>query len=276
MKIAIRSYWESVKILWKSGLLIFVPVFNMFLGVFALRANRTYPGLIGITANFFIFVVGVFVELIIIATIFKSRRAPLLNNSIWEVATRYFWRVVGIKLGSIFVLLVVISPLCFFLFLLLTAEINSIFSILLVFTVSVYVVFYFGTNFLGIRILIDHDKKIGESMWAGFQELNRNRSHYFGFISISFILFFLPSHIASILSLGQNSFSTFSTPLIPYERFYDNYLQIIRTVSDRSVFTILFVIFRYLLDPINVAGITLIYLNRPSSQSLIVNRQSEI
>jgi len=276
MKTAIKTYLDSLKILWKYKLLIIVPIFNVFLAIFVLRIYRNYPGLPGFLANIFFLAVEVIIELLIIATIFKDRNVSLVSPSTWDIAIKYFWRVVGIKVGSLFAVLTIISPLCFFLFLLLVAELNIIFSLLLVFAFFIYMVFYFGVNLLGIRILVSQDKKIGESMWAGFQELRKNTSYYFGFMTISFFLFFLPLIVSNLMSLVQTGFTMFSVPFVPYDVFYDNYLQVIKTLYDKNVFATFFVFFGYFMNPIFISAITLIFVNSPSLHTTIVNLQSEI
>lgn len=273
MKIGIRIYLEAVKVLWKNKLLIVIPLFNLFLAVFVLRINRNYPGLLGILAELFELAVGVFVVLIIIASIFKDKNVQLSSTSSWDVATRYFWRFIGINFASVVIILLVLSPFCFFLFLLATAELNYIFSVFYIFVYFLFMILFFGANSLGTRILIGQDKRIVESMWAGFQELNKNRSYYIWFIVITFFLLSLPSFVINISGLKQLGLTIYSVPFVPFDKFWDNYLLVMGSVSRINW---IFGVYRSFMSPINIAAITLVYLKRSSLQSSIVNPQLEI
>ena len=275
MKMVVRIYRESVKILWTSRLLIFIPLFNLFLAVFVHRANRNYPGLPGLLADLFEFSAHVVLELMVIATVFKNRNVPLFSVSTWDVAIKYFWRFIGINIASVFAALLVLSPFCFFLFLLATAELNYIFSVLFVFVYFLFVILFFGVYSLGSRILVSQNRNITESMWAGFQELNTNRSYYIWLIALAFLLLSLPSFGINILSLKQTGLTIYSVPFVPYEKFWDNYLLIMNSVSGSGI-NLIFGIYRSFMSLINIAAITLVYVNRPVSQPSIANHQSEI
>lgn len=270
MKMVVRIYWESVKILWTSRLLIFIPLFNLFLVVFVHRANRNYLGLPGLLADLFEFSAHVVLELMVIATVFKTRNVPLFSVSTWDVAIKYFWRFIGINIASVFAVLLVLSPFCFFLFLLATAELNYIFSVLFVFVYFLFVILFFGVCSLGSRILVSQNRNITESMWTGFRELNTNRSYYIWFITLAFLLLSLPSFGINIISLKQIGLTIYSVPFVPYEKFWDNYLLIRNSVSGFGI-NMIFGVYRSFVSLINTAAITLVYVNRPVLQSSIKN-----
>lgn len=257
-------YFDSVKVLWKYKLLYLIPLVNIFLFVFEYRANKYNPGLYGFIISLLTMGVGVVLDLIVILTVFRENGFYPINTSRWLGVKKFYLRIVGLNIASVFVVLLLLSPLCFFLYLLALDELNNVFSMLYIFTFVVFMILWFGINFLGIRILVGQDKKNGESMWMGFQTLNSHRSHYFPFIAFSLLISFFPFLIVNIISFIQVGSTIYSVPIIPTDMFHENSLLVYASVPGSYAVLRLY---GFLIAPITSAAITLIYLRFLQSQS---------
>jgi len=263
MKMIYEIYFDSVKVLWKYKLLYLIPLANIFLFVFEYRANKYNSGLYSFIISLVTVGVGVVLDLIVILTVFRENGFYPIDTSRWLGVKKFFWRTVGLNIASVFAVLL-LSPLCFFLYLLALDELNNVFSILYIFTFVVFMILWFGINFLGIRILVGQDKKIGESMWMGFQTLNSYRSHYFPFIAFSLLVSFFPFLIVNIISFIQVGSTICSVPIIPTDVFHENSLLVYASVPGSYAVLRLY---GFLIAPITSAAITLIYLRFLQSQS---------
>jgi len=89
---------------------------------------------------------------------------------------------------------------------------------------------------------------------------------------IAFLTSFMPLIVANITSVTQTGLTVFSVPFIPYDVFQENYRQVMGTISDLNMFRLFIVLLSYFIKPVNIAAITLAYMNRLSlynNQALI-------
>src|SRR5215208_5894760 len=131
-------------------------------------------------------------ELFLIITIFQYKDLLDADISTWSLIKRYFLRVCGIKIAGVVLALALLSPFCFFVFLVMLAELNNLLGPMIIVGIIGFIICYFGVSDLGIRILISKDKKVKESMWQGIKELSSHLWFYQPFVLASIFLSALP------------------------------------------------------------------------------------
>ncbi len=231
------------------NLIYALPVFYFLKTVLFVYLGSSHSSLLTLMAFVLNFALGMVLELFLIIFIFNYKEILEINDSIWELMSTYFLRVCGISVASVFWVLLLISPFCFLVYLAVLAELRDFLIFLVPVAYFGFCVLSFGICDLGIRIVICEDKKIKESMWSGFRELNNHLSHYLPFVLASALLAALPIGLTTIFTLPQ----------VPSGSSLDEFLTV---MNQSGCATLTFL--SYIIVPLNIAAKTFIYLDRKS------------
>ena len=241
-----------------------LPALYFLIDIIAFTLRTYNLSLLDLFVTVLTFVFGIILDLLVIITTFQYKNMFDESVSTWSLVRRYFWRACGISIASIFGVLILISPVCFLIFLVLVAELNGLLVLFLGVALIAFLIFHFGTYGLGLRILISSNKKIWESMWQGFRELNIHQASYLPFVIVSVFLSVSPFLFATVLSGTQF-------------RLNSSLLELAKFVSsvERSIWSILF-LFNYIITPLNIVATTLVYFDNnfallPESENIKVS-----
>jgi len=238
-----------------------LPAFYFLGDVISSRVRLLNSILLNTVIDLLSFVLGIFLELFLIINILVYKDFDT-DVSTWSLIKRYFWRACGIHVASAFWALVLLSPFCFFVYLAILAELNSLFGLFLIVALLALSIIHFGINELGLRIMVSRNRRISESMWQGFKELSAHQIYYLPFLIASVLLSALPIFLASILSGAQiGSIGS----LAALAKFI--------TAGEGSKWSILLIL-NYIIIPINMTATTFIYIDR-KFESVNYQRQGE-
>jgi hypothetical protein len=196
------------------------------------------------------FGLGIPLELFLVIAIFKYKDVLDVNVSSWGLIKTYFWRACGINIISVFWALLLLSPFCFFIYLLMLTELNSIRDILLVVGFFLLNILGFGARDLGIRILLDRDTGIQESIWMGLKELYTHRANYLPFAVTQMLL----GHLTMVLTI------LFSGIWVGAGRSLVDFYKLLDGARESQCSILL--LFNYIILPLNLTATTLMYLDR--------------
>lgn len=257
----VKLYSDSLKIIWKYKIILLLSVLyylNSQRGEWLPSGDNSFEKLILSSISILMSVV---LELYVILAVFKEKDVLESKDNIWGSVRKIFWKGVGLRFISSFMLFILFG-LSIPLLLLIFSVLQPNFISLVVFSVWLFFIglIGFGLSDIGTCMLLVKNKSAVNSVISGYKELNINFPFYAVIFAVTTFVELIPLIIVFCLAASQSGVNIFAMTAISYSSLLQTYSQIMSMANNINY---LFVI-HILLVPLQYAVIALAFVNKQS------------
>lgn len=258
----VKLYSDALRILWKHKIILLLSVLNYLISrkdEWLPSGGNSFEKLILSSISI---LMSVLLDLYVMSAVFKEKDVLESKDSIWGSVREIFWKVVGLRFISSFILLILFG-LSIPLLLLIFSVLQPNFISLVVFSVWLFFIGFigFGLSDIGTCMLLVKNKSVVKSVVSGYKESNINFPFYVVIFAVTTFVGLIPLIIVFCLATSQSGINIFAMPVISYASLLQTYSQIMSMANDINYLFVLHI----LLVPLQYAVIALAFVSKQSS-----------